>query len=167
MKMSRIDRDELYPQPDEVGEEDTWGLPLAYGELSIEAKFLGTASSQQDSHSHPGETVTDNRKCARCRWFEPRIFREAQGDRRYILYTIGCSDVPGEKDLIRYRYARDGYEAVAAMKTPHPSTGVRAIVGVTRRMFEQAAPFDSELKSALEADGVLVNDEDTRTWRTS
>jgi hypothetical protein len=165
--MERINRNEQYPQPDEAGDIAVWTLPLAYGELEIEAQFLGVASSQQDGHSHPGEIVTDNRKCARCRWFEPRIFRETDGERRYILYTVGCSDVPGEKDLIRYRYARDGYEAVANMKTPHPVTGVRAIVGVTKRLFEQAASFDSELKTALEADGVLPAEGDTRTWRTS
>jgi len=165
--MSRIDREELYPQPDEAGEEDLWKLPLAYGDLEIEARFLGVASSQQSGHSHPGEIVTDKRKCAQCRWFEPRIFRETGGERRYILYTIGCSDVPGEKDLIRYRYARDAYEAVSNMKTPHPQTGVRAIVGVTKRMFEQAAAFDPELKTALEEVGALPTDDDNRTWRTA
>lgn len=165
--MPRIDREELYPQSDETGEEDLWRLPLTHGDLEIEARFLGVASSQQDGHSHPGETVIDSRKCSRCRWFEPRIFRETSGERRYILYTIGCSDVPGETDFIRYKYARDAYEAVANMKTPHPQTGVRAIVGVTKRMFEQAAAFDTDLKAALEADGALPTADDTRTWRTA
>lgn len=165
--MPRIDRDELYPQPDEAGDQDLWKLPLDFKVLEVEAQFLGVASSQQDGHSHPGEVVTDDRKCARCRWFEPRIFRESTGERRYVLYTIGCSDVPGEKDFVRYKYARDAYEAVANMKTPHPVTGVRAIVGVTKRMFEQAAELDPELKTALEADGVLPAGGDNRTWRST
>lgn len=165
--MPRIDRDELYPQSDEAGEEDVWVLPLDYGQLQVEGRFLGMDSSQQDGHSHPGEVVVDDRRCARCRWFEPRIFRETGGERRYVLYTIGCSDVPGEKDFIRYRYARDAYEAVANMKTPHPQTGVRAIVGVTQRMFTQASAFDADLKAALEADGALPDPGDTRVWRTA
>jgi hypothetical protein len=167
MKMPRIDRDELYPQPDEVGDTDVWKLPLTYGELEVEAVFLGVSSSRQDGHSHSGDVVTDDRPCKRCRWFEPRIFRETGGERRYVLYTLGCSDVPGEKDFIRYKYARDAYEAVANMKTPHRETGKRAIVGVTKRMFEMAAAFDTDLKTALEADGVLPAVDDNRTWRSA
>jgi hypothetical protein len=106
--------------------------------------------------------VTDSRKCPACRWFEPRIFHETEGEHRYVIYTIGCSDVPGEKDLPRYRFGRDAFEALSVMKTPHPTTGVRSLVGVTRRMFEQAARLDPEIKKALTGDSQLV---DTgRTW---
>lgn len=163
--MGTIDRSTLYPQPDEVGEEDVWVLPTMQGEIEVDGIFLGSATSQQDSHSHSGEVVTDDRKCARCRWFEPRLFRE-QNTKRYVMYTIGCSDVPGERDLIRFRYGRDAYETIATMKTPHPVTGERGIVGVTKRMFDKAAEFDQELKEALIAEGILRPD-DTRVWRQS
>lgn len=163
--MEKVDRSELYPQTDEVGEEDVWVLPTMQEEVEIEGIFLGFATSQQDAHSHTGDVVTDDRPCRRCRWFEPRLFRE-RGLGRYVMYTIGCSDVPGEKDLIRFRYGRDAYEAIATMKTPHPVTGVRGIVGVTKRMFDQAADHDPELKAALIEGGILRPD-DARSWRTS
>jgi hypothetical protein len=164
--MERINRADLYPQPDEVGgEEFIWELPTMNGEISVTGLFLGAATSRQESHSHLGDVVPDDRKCARCRWFEPRIFRDTIGD-RYVMYTIGCSDVPGEKDLIRFRYGRDAYEAITTMKTPHPVTGVRGIVGVTHRMFEEAAKYDRPLREALIQQGIL-SPSDTRVWRES
>jgi hypothetical protein len=164
--MARIDRADLYPQPDEVGETDVWELPTMNGTIFVEGTFLGSATSQQESHSHAGETVPDDRKCPRCRWFEPRIFWE-QDRSRYVLYTIGCSDVPGEVDFIRFRFGRDAHEAITSMMTPHPVTGVRGIVGVTKRMFEEAAKHDTHLLSALTETGVLPADGDTRVWRES
>jgi hypothetical protein len=162
--MERIDRDDLYPQSDEAGETDVWDLPTAGGSLVVNARFLGVATSQQKVHSHPGEYPADDRKCARCRWFEPRIFREVESG-RYILYTIGCSDIPGERDLIRFRYSRDAYEVITSMMTPHPVTGERGIVGVTQRMFDQASKYDDELRDALTEKGILPASGET--WRTS
>jgi hypothetical protein len=164
--MERLDRSELYPQPDEVGETDVWELPTMNGPILVSGRFLGSATSQQEDHSHSGDVVPDDRKCARCRWFEPRIFWEPGAD-RYVLYTIGCSDVPGERDLIRFRYGRDAHEAITAMMTPHPVTGVRGIVGVTRRMFEVAAKHDPALFTALVEKNVLPAPGDTRVWRES
>lgn len=164
--MATIDRVDLYPQPDEVGDIAIWVLPTMQGNVEVDGTFLGSATSRQDSHSHPGDFVTDDRKCARCRWFEPRLFRESGPVNRYVMYTIGCSEVPGERDLIRFRYGRDAYETIATMKTPHPVTGERGIVGVTKRMFDQAAEFDTELKAALIAENI-IRPGDTRVWRTS
>lgn len=158
------DRDELYPQPDEIGEIDHWCLPLNYGELTIIGQFLGVSTSQQSEHSHPGPFVTDDRKCPRCRWFEPRMFHETEGEHRYVMYTIGCSDVPSEKDLIRYRFGRDAHEALAVMKTPHPKTGIRSLVGVTRRMFEQAAELDPEIKRVMAAEYSTSVPDSGRVW---
>jgi hypothetical protein len=152
--MERVDRSELYPQLDEVGETDVWCLPQSVGYAEVKARFLGVSTSRQAVHSHPGDYVTDTRKCHRCRWFEPRLFRETSGVRRYLIYTIGCSDVPGEIDLIRLRWARDGYEAVSLLKTPHPVTGVRSIVGVTQRVLEQAAVYEKDLVDALMSEGI-------------
>lgn len=164
--MERINRSELYPQPDEVGDTDDWDLPTMDRQVSFRGRFLGAATSQQETHSHSGEVVTDNRKCARCRWFEPRIFWDLNAG-RYVLYTIGCSDVPGEVDLIRFRYGRDAYEAITVMMTPHPVTGVRGIVGVTHRMFDEAARLDPGLRAALIEKGIMPSADDTRVWRHS
>ncbi len=164
--MERINRAEIYPQPYEVGESDIWRLPTMNGEIDVDGTFLGSATSQQEDHSHSGDVVTDDRKCARCRWFEPRIFWETDPG-RYVLYTIGCSDVPGEKDFIRFRYGRDAHEAITTMMTPHPVTGVRGIVGVTRRMFDEAAKHDPKLLDALVEKGIIPSPGDTRVWRES
>jgi hypothetical protein len=142
-------RTKLYPQPDEVGEEDTWLLPLDHGgELEVFGVFLGVASARQDKHNHGGRFTPQDRRCPACRWYEPRIFRETDGARRYVLYTLGCSDMPGETDRPRYRYASDAHEAIFTMSTPKGDT--RFLTAPARSLFEMAARRDDEIRQALE-----------------
>jgi hypothetical protein len=160
-------RAELYPQPDEVGESDTWHLPLKSGTLDFDATFLGVASARQDKHNHEGEHAPKGRRCPACRWYEPRIFKIADNG-KYLLYTLGCSDIPGEIDVPRYRYAADAFEAIFNMATHDPDKNTRFLTTPAKMMFLMAAEHDDAVADALVA-GAWVESLETNTqvWRTS
>jgi hypothetical protein len=159
-------RADLYPQADEVGEEAVWELPLGEifaapgrdpdahhgGFLTVDGVFIGVATARQDKHNHAGPFAPRERRCPGCRWFEPRIFRELTGKRRYVMYTLGCSNMPGESDRPRYRYANDAFEAIFVMSTEKDDgSGARFLSGPAQRMFDMAAQQDPEIAHALES----------------
>lgn len=161
-------RAELYPQPDEVGESDTWHLPLMHGDLDLTGTFLGVASARQDKHNHAGRFAPKGRRCPACRWYEPRIFR-VEGNGKFLLYTLGCSDIPGEVDVPRYRYAADAHEAIFNMATHDPEKNTRFLTTPAKMMFLMAAEHDETIADALLA-GNWVNTLETpnsQVWRTS
>lgn len=162
-------RAELYPQPDEVGESDTWHLPLMGNSqaLDVSGTFLGVASARQDKHNHPGRFAPRDRRCPACRWYEPRIFR-IEGNRKYLLYTLGCSDMPGEIDVPRYRYAADAFEAVFNMATHDAEHNTRFLTTPAKMMFLMAAEHDEAIADALIAGGWVESlDIGSQVWRTT
>lgn len=161
-------RAELYPQEDEVGETDNWHLPLLNGKtIDIGASFLGVASARQDKHNHPGDHAPKGRRCPACRWYEPRIFK-IEGTGKYLLYTLGCSDIPGEIDVPRYRYATDAFEAIFNMATHDPEKQVRFLTTPARMMFLMAAQHDPAIADALIAGGWVdrLDHESGAAWKT-
>lgn len=145
-------RAELYPQPDEAGEHDTWVLPLLDGELEITGTFIGVASARQDKHSHSGPAAPPETRCPACRWYEPRVFRIDETG-KYLLYTLGCSDIPGETDIPRYRYAANAHEVIFNMATQHEESGTRFLTTPARLMFRMAANHDPDIAEALTSGG--------------
>jgi hypothetical protein len=162
-------RADLYPQPDEVGESDTWSLPLMQGKtLEIDAAFLGVASARQDKHNHAGTFAPKGRRCPACRWYEPRIFKVTETG-KYLLYTLGCSNLPGEVDVPRYRYAADAHEAIFNMATNDAEHGTRFLTTPAKMMFLMAAQHDATLAAAL-LDGHWVDSlklDSSAVWRTT
>lgn len=161
-------RAELYPQPDEIGDHDTWHLPLLHeGTLDLDAVFLGVASARQDKHNHAGEFADRGRRCPACRWYEPRIFRVGDSG-KYLMYTLGCSDVPGEVDVPRYRYAADAHEAIFNMATHDSEKSTRFLTTPARMMFLMAAEHDRAIAEALlEGHWVKSLESNPQVWRTS
>ena len=158
----------LYPQEDEIGDEGAWDLPLQDGKaLEIDAVFLGVASARQDKHNHSGDHAPAGRRCPACRWYEPRIFKVNGG--KYLLYTLGCSDMPGEIDVPRYRYATDAYEAIFNMATHDPEKNTRFLTTPARMMFLMAAESDPAIADALLAGGWVhsLNSDHGQVWRTA
>ena len=140
----------LYPDDEDLGATRVWTLPLQ-GErtLTLTARFLGLGSSRSQVHSHPGDDNPDDRRCFACRWYEPRIFKESDGEQRYMLYTVGASEVAGEIDRIKYRYAADAYEAVMILSVPHQSDkNKRFLSAPAKEMFLTASSFDAVIACA-------------------
>lgn len=162
-------RADLYPQEDEVGESDTWRLPLLSDkELVFEGDFLGVASARQDRHNHAGDFAQKGRRCPACRWYEPRIFK-IKDTGKYLLYTLGCSEVPGEIDVPRYRYAVDAFEAVFNMATHDSEKSTRFLTTPARMMFLMAAEHDPAIADALIAGNWVESLEhgSSAVWRTT
>jgi hypothetical protein len=142
-----------YPEDDVLGKDQVWHLPLNHrGELTVNGRFMGWAQTKAAVHNHPGDVVQDDRRCPSCRWFEPRLFHDRDNS-RYVLYTIGCTDVPGETDRIRYRYAHDLEEAIFTMSVPWEGRGGepgdRFLSAPARQMFEQAAQYEPKITDLL------------------
>lgn len=149
-------RADLYPQPDEIGDCLVWELPLLHDKtLEVEAVFLGVATARQDKHTHGGEFTPKGRRCPACRWYEPRIFKVTESG-KYLLYTLGCSDLPGEVDVPRYRYAADAHEAIFNMATHDAEKNTRFLTTPARMMFLIAAEHDKSIADAL-VDGGWVS----------
>lgn len=169
-------RAELYPQDDEVGEEAVWELPLGMidttnwdepaNHLTVDGVFLGVATARQDKHNHPGPTAPPGRRCPACRWFEPRVFRELSGAKRYVMYTLGCSNMPGESDRPRYRYANDAHEAIFVMSTVNDDTGNRFLSSPAQRMFEMAGQWDMDIAQALASQWTTAAPADEARWQS-
>lgn len=162
-------RAELYPQENEIGDTDVWDLPLLHGkELTINAMFIGVASARQDKHNHAGRFAPAGRRCPACRWYEPRIFKITETG-KYLLYTLGCSDLPDEVDVPRYRYATDAHQAIFDMATHDPEKNTRFLTTPAKMMFLMAADHDAAIAEAL-IDGGWVDSLELSSapvWRTS
>src|SRR5206468_5631751 len=85
------------PTDTHVGRVARWTLPSGNDVVEIVGEFLGISTSYQPQHHYHRGTFADaGDRCRACRWFEPRIFRESGGARRYLIHRTGRSAVPGE-----------------------------------------------------------------------
>lgn len=142
----------LYPDDHDLGVTRKWSLPRqdSPAHLIVSAQFIGLGTSQEDVHSHSGPVLTDDRRCLACRWFEARLFLTKEEDQRYLLYKVGASNIPGEVDRIRYRHAKDAFEAVLFMSVPHNTDPKARFLGAPAKdMFITAGAFDDAIGQAL------------------
>jgi len=147
-------RSATLPSADDVGRVDEWVLPTDDTVIRVYAQFIGFSSSQYTRHS--GHSIAKRAdvdvRCRACRCFEPRIFREVGGDRRYLIHRAGCSKVPGEITLSGHEWARSPHEVIEALTTRKrdPITGDRTpyLTNPAARVLAQAAAYDGELGQA-------------------
>lgn len=139
------------PTPDQVGDEADWSLYSDGEIINIYAKLLGigpSPSPHQHRNSHPGrEFAAPKEWCIACRWFEPRIFREIEGDRRYLLHRAQMTIVPGEKILTRHEWALTGHELIELL-TIRRDDRPPFLTMPAGRVLAQAAGQDEELDNA-------------------
>ncbi len=108
------------PDSARVGETSDWDLPVdeRHAAVRFRGRLLGVSSSHRayQHSSHPGQPhARPDQRCAACRWFEARIFREAGGDRRFLVHRTGVSVVPGEVTRTRFEWLRSGHEVVESL----------------------------------------------------
>jgi hypothetical protein len=143
------------PGPQDLGRFGVWVLPMQDGtKIDFEGYFLGLSSSRKPNHeNHAGSafgmsgtwTSLDHR-CGACRWFEPRIFVQGDGQRFYGLYKLGATIVPGESNRISFEQAAGAFELIELLTVPKDGRAVLTIPG--RRVLTQGMGYDDELKSA-------------------
>lgn len=153
--LRRVDPgDAELPDLRDVGVESLWVLPDDDGRTAVEvpARFIGAASSRRFDHTHAGDHSDDGTRCARCRWFEPRIFRLRTdlGATRdgYVLHIAGRSSVPGETTRSRIVVVFGAHELIEALVTRRASTHTVTLTKPAAQVLAQAATFDDQLEDA-------------------
>jgi len=143
------------PGFDQVGWIDHWILPGVGEPIILDGTFLGMSSSRRTEHRGHDDTefAPQGIRCSACRWFEPRIFRETDEPKRFLLHQTGVSIVPGETNRIRLEYALTGEEVIAVMVTRRslPNGSQDAFLTMpASRVLAQASAFDDELRVAYQ-----------------
>lgn len=146
------------PGPQDLGRYGVWVLPMQDGtKIDFEGYFLGMSSSRKAVHeNHAGSLYGTNgvngtwtspdHRCGACRWFEPRIFVQGDGQRFYGLYKLGATIVPGETNRISFEEAAGAFELIELLTVPKNGKAQLTIPG--RRVITQAMGYDEELKGA-------------------
>ena len=129
------------PGPEDVGYDDQWTLPTDGGTdtITFDGVYLGHASSRRHEHDlnrNPHVDV-DKPGCRRCRWFEPRIFRENGGQQRYLVHFARP----------RHEWHSSGWEVVESLTTRHTGR-VPFLSAPAARVLAQAAANDDDLEKA-------------------
>lgn len=145
----------MLPGPTDLGRYNTWVLPMQDGtKVEFEGFFLGMSSSQKAHHENHngapygmnGTWTSPDHRCGACRWFEPRIFVQSDGQRFYGLYKLGATIVPGETHRISFEQVGSPMELIELLTVPKNGKAVLTIPG--RRVIAQATGYDEEIKSA-------------------
>jgi hypothetical protein len=148
-----LDDEVVLPADDQVGSIADWTLPSGDGVVRTYARFIGVSSSSQTQHyAHAGKYAGLDERCRACRWFEPRIFREVDGQRRYLVHRTGRSIVPGEISLTGHEWLRGPFEVLEALTTRKRDqrTGDRTpyLTQPAARVLAMAATYDDDLSQA-------------------
>lgn len=150
-----------FPEGSDIGIRGVWLLPTVTEEpghvrdglLRIEGRFLGVGSARRGRHSnHRGEYATRDDRCSVCRWFETRIFRVGG---EYVLYHVGRSIVPGERDFTRHERAFSPEEVIERYTYRNRDTDEPFLGRPAALALSQAVSHDDDLRDAYENRAVL------------
>lgn len=128
-------------------------------DVIVRGRLLGTATTAQENHeNHEGEwaTVTatgSKAKCSKCRWTEVYIYNTegVPGEYKFLVLTIGRSDVPGEVDLVRRSKARNALSVSEALVMRNNVTGHTHRTHCGARALAEAASYDASLRDEFNA----------------
>jgi hypothetical protein len=104
------------PSESDVGASAEWTPPSRDELQHIQGRFLGLSTSHTSQHHHRSRFAATDGKCRGCRWFEPRILRQVDGRRRYLVRRVGRF-VPGEVTLTSREYALTAQKVIEALTT--------------------------------------------------
>lgn len=124
------------------------------------SEFLGrklatNSSREQDHWRHTSAFAPKKWRCSACRWIEIELFLLEDpdiSDKRYVVYTRGCSQVPDEKTFARVAYASDAWEVLRLMTQWRGRSGQEdkpVLPDVNLVALEDAADLDPDIAEAL------------------
>lgn len=125
------------------------------GTVEFYGELLGSATSETERHSHPGDFVPDDRddrgrrqSCSACRWFEAELYRELNGPTiiGYVIHTVGRSIMPGEIDYARVLRTDSAFEVIELMTVRQK--GATFLPAPSSRALAQAASLDDDIREA-------------------
>lgn len=115
----------------------------------IQGRFLGLGTTHRPEHK--GHTdkpfAPQGVHCSTCRWTEIRLFRDEAED-AFVIVSIGASEVPGEKDLIRVTRCVTADETVEGLAVFDRRLGRPVLAPHARRALARAATYSSALREA-------------------
>jgi hypothetical protein len=122
-------------------------------DVKVRGRLLGYATTEQDGHeNHPGEWAGERVKCPRCRWTEVYIYSTegVPGEKRFLVLTIGRSDVPDEVDLVRRSPAANALLVTEALVMRNSTSGRTHRTHCGARALAEASSFDASLRAEYE-----------------
>lgn len=136
------------PEPEDLGLRSSWTIEDQDGQrITITGQFLGMGSSHRPRHKgHRDGWAPQGVHCSTCRWTEVRLFR-ADGGPFYIV-NCGASDVPDERDLIKFTAVSSPFEVVENLTTTDRRTQEPTLTFPARRALSQAASKDDDMRDA-------------------
>lgn len=138
------------PDESQAGRVSTWTVESGDVVFDVHARLLGVSTSYVDRHNHPADrSALPNEGCRACRWFEPRIFREVDGQKRYLIHRTGRSVVEGEVSYTSHEWVYSAHEVIEVLTTRR--NGRRNLPYLTHpaaRVLAQASSHDEELNYA-------------------
>lgn len=137
------------PDLEDHGQRGSWLIQDQDGNrLTISGQFLGMGSSYRPQHKghRSGDWAPRGVHCSTCRWTEVRLFKAAGGP--FYIVNCGASEVPGERDLIRFTEVSAPFEVVENLTTVDKRTDLPALTMPARRALAQAASHDPGLRDA-------------------
>jgi hypothetical protein len=83
-----------------------WTIQTPTGMMTFAGRLLGRATTESDRHrGHElQEYAPRGHRCSACRWYTCEIY---DVDGRYLIYTRGDTQVPGEDPIPRVTFASD------------------------------------------------------------
>lgn len=121
--------------------------------MEFTGRLLGAATSESDFHTnHPGDFAAKGEKCSGCRWFEVAIYRRdaprgtGDPDVDYVVFTLGHTDVPGERLYGRITQVNSPFEVVEVLTVRR--VGATFMPAQSSRALAQAAAVDAGLRDA-------------------
>lgn len=137
------------PDLEDHGRRSSWTIQDQDGrQVRITGQFLGMGSSHRPEHKgHSRDSwAPQGVHCSTCRWTEVRLFRAEEGP--FYIVNCGASDVPGERDLIRFTEVSAPFEVVENLTTVDRRTSLPTLTFPARRALAQAASHDPKLRDA-------------------
>jgi hypothetical protein len=129
--------------------------------------LLGFGSSetiQHTGHAGNGDHAPRGHRCSACRWFEVRIIevnsvtdeltsgnnvlnvRRVDPPARFLVHTVGRTEVPTERQYVRSSWVNGGLEMVEALTVrKHNDT---FIAGPSQKALAIASEFDEGIRDA-------------------
>jgi hypothetical protein len=135
---------------------DDWAIEDRTGMRRLRGRLVGLGTSQRVDHSH-GDIYSNGtqdsaltRRCTACRWSEIYIF-ETVGEpdlRKYCVYTLGPSTIPGEVTRSNVRWASSGFEVIELATVRRGERGTAFLPAAHARALAMAAEVDESIAEA-------------------
>ncbi len=138
------------PESDEAPSHNAWLIQPQEGPaVRIEGRFLGMGSTHRPEHkNHPADSfAAQGVHCSTCRWTEVRLFR-ADGSGDFYVVSVGASEVPGERDLVRVTRCVTADEVIETLANYDRRLGRSVLAPHARRALARSAAYSDDLREA-------------------